>query len=275
MKKNLRAVGLALIFLSFVNCSKDIKVGLKDFGTESSPDDVNNALDKVSVDASIANAQPGQVVHYEDNYTVDLNAVNIVSDTVRTFKSRVDDATSARFIMQEDFYSYDENRNIKDEKHSEVVYEMKKAIEEATGAGVLPSSVKTPVLGVMSTKKNEVCGKVTQDSEGNKFDCVQYFNFREVAVDDAVPARARARANCGNIPGCKIPTVKIYFDRVKLLDGKFVQKEIFEISSSSTVPYLFPELGIPVNYFCIAKLYHSETASYFVNRCTVLRDLKL
>ncbi len=263
-KKLSRFAGLTLVFMALVNCGKDIKVGLKDLGTESSPDAIDQALQQAAAGASLANAKTGQIVHFEENYTVDLNAVIRIADFIRTFKSRVDDSTGSKFFMNEDYYGYDVDGNVKEEKHSEVTYEMKKAMEAASAA-----------IKANSASSNEICGAVTQDADGKKFDCIRYYNFNTVHTVEAPPAKAKARPNCGNIPGCQLPVTKISFDRVKLLEGKFVQKEIFEIGASSTVPFLFPDLGMPINYFCLSKLYQSEERSYFVNKCTVLRDLQL
>lgn len=264
LKKLFRIAGAAVLFVALVNCGKDIKVGLKDLGVESSPDDIDQALDQAALGASLTKAKPGQVVHFEENYTVDLNAVIRIADVIRTFKTSTTDSTGTKFFMNEDFFAYDVDGNVKEEKHSEVTYEMKKAMEAASLA-----------MQANSASTNEVCGAVTEDTDGSKFDCIRYYNFKSVHTVEPPPAKAKARPNCGNIPNCQLPVTKITFDRVKLLAGKFVQKEIFEISASSVVPFLFPDLGLPINYFCLSKLYHSEERSYFVNKCTVLRDLQL
>lgn len=253
MNQNAKLATLLISFLILSNCSEKPKEELSPLGTKTSAAEVSKALDDASSDTHIYYAKAGQFVSYDSNYKVDLSDPIRVSTVLRTYKGFLDQAERFVFQLDESYYEYSRNQSITHEKHSEVNLEMKKAIQ--------------------SLIDDEECGPVREDSDGNKFDCLRYYNLKIKDEVVKAPAAAAQRANCSNIPNCELKTRVIEFDQVKFLGDKQIKKEIFKFSISKQIPVLLPDRGFPpINYFCISQVY---SENYFVTQCTYLTDLRL
>jgi hypothetical protein len=263
LSRLLKTTFKVLILAAALGCSKEPEESLAPLGLEANPADINQALTKALGSASVHNAKVGQMVHYEENYRVDLNTVTKLTDNVRQLIQIKDNPISRTYVLNDDFYQYDNSGAIKDEKHSEVAVEYQKNPPTI-------SAIKTMSSG------DPDCGKERQLGDGETYDCIGYYNLSAVDVAEPAPALARLRANCSNIPDCSLPSVAINFDRVYFLKNKIVYRENLKFSISEKIPILFPEADLlPFNYFCVSSRYEASTSSFWVNRCTVLRDLSL
>jgi hypothetical protein len=247
-----------------LGCTEEPVEGPADLGEKANPEDIELALGKATDGTTVHTAKVDQYVHYEENYRVDINPVIKISDLMRKLIQIKDSTTSRTYVLKEDYFEYSTGGKITDEKHSEAVLEYQKTAP--------PTATEIQAM----TMADSDCGKERKDSDGVTYDCLEFYNFETYVADETVPERVAQRPNCGNVPNCKLPARVIKFSRVKFLKGKMVGRQNLRFSISKAIPVLFPDMDIlPFNYFCSAQLYMLTSTSYYVNRCTVLRDLSL
>jgi hypothetical protein len=261
----LKAATLAVALTALTNCSEEIKEELQPLGDIVMAEKIDDALGNASAGTHIYYAKPEQFVEYEGNYRVELGAVVKLDTIFRKYKGYTDEPTQIVFNLEESYFEFDRTGTIINQKHSEKHLPMKKAFDEAMSMSFSKSSVASD---------DPYC--VRPEPTETKFDCVKYYNLKERDVNEPVPAMAAARANCSNIPGCVLPSKVIEFDRVKFLNGQFVEKEIYKFSISKKIPVLMPDHGFPpLNHFCISRLIDAGGSTYYITQCNVLRDLQL
>lgn len=257
-------ITISLTLLSATLGCEEPKEKKANAGASSSPIEIEDALRKAIGNASILNAKEGQMVHYEENYRVDLQSVIKITDNIRELVQIKESPVTRVYVLNDLYREYDNAGTIVDEKFSETAIEFQKN----------PPRVASEFQAF--TASNQECGEVRKSGNGKDYDCVGYYNFNSWTGEEDVPARTKLRPNCGNVPNCKLPVTVITFDRVYFYKGEIVDRETLNFSISKLIPMLFEDVGLwPFNYFCIGRTYDAGNTSYWVNRCTVLRDMQL
>ena len=244
-----------------------IKARNAPLGKEASASAVLSAYEQATSGISIANAKVGSCATYELNYRINADPV-IMSQLVKYKLLGISAAAqSVVFNVFEDSYDFFPSGAIKNQVHRQ-----------------LSLAFQTNSIRPLFTAPASQCnGKVRDDGDGIKYDCVRYYNLKTDDVPVPAPLAVQEKPDCLGFAGCNIPVHHISFDAVKFLHGKEVNKTTVDARFSTAIPDLFylPQPDGSYVYtqastsFCTTTVETGpDNSNYIVRFCSVLRDMQ-
>lgn len=261
----------AIIFsLSFfiLSCGIDEPTqSTKSLGQQANPDDIQKALDTALSEVDVLTLNKDDYVYYEENYRVELGGIIRQADLLRQLKLIEDLEGEVRYTFHQLLALYNASGNeVVDESESEVVFNIPKSTS--------PSQLSSMSFQDEDGELPDGCFEEPKESNGIKYDCLRYYNFEFTRGQQSPPQLARERENCSNIPSCQLRTYTLKFEIAKFYKQRLVDREIHHVVLSPDIPFMLPDMGIlPSLSYCVSKVLNTDERSYFVNFCTVLRDL--
>jgi hypothetical protein len=269
--KKFWVVMAAAVAVCVSGCIPNIEEKDADLGTESSPDDVQKAVDSATSNISIINAQVGQSVTYEENYRVESGNVTMTKRFKHELESLTQDSTSLQCTIKEDLWTFTPSGDIKQEVHQSLDFRFRKN-------RITLSQFMTP-----KAASGTLCdGVVRDDGDHIKYDCLKYYNLKFESRQVDAPTAVHGKTGCMGLDKCQIDGYYVEYDQVKFLSNQVVRRVKLMAHLTSQVPDLYYMIDADKHYvytpaatsFCTMSLEKIEENKYLVTMCTVLRDFE-
>lgn len=266
-RKAAKLLGWAAFGLVLISC----KLPDEDVNTQLKPakqSDIEDVLYAELQKMNVLDFKVGQQAQYEMNYRVEMSGVSKLQDVLRSVFS-VDpssDGKELKVSMREDYFEWNSDGSVKDEKHSDVIWRLNTTPENNT---VSSQALRTAAFSDL--KANSEDDPTTPEEPELVY---QYYNLSHRPVIIAAPKLTNEKADCGGLQDCVLHGTEVNYIVKVLQDGKVVAKAEQQTIISRDVPplFLFDENYIlPIYSDCLSRVIDDK---YFVTTCMVLRDLQ-
>lgn len=266
------------VFLIFMLSCKKAKEERADLGPEVAAESVDDALAKAMDGANLDNLHVGEYLNYVVLRRIENGEqVMVLGGTnISIIDAQDNDAqTETRFTLQIN-KAYRKNdgsfRNITTE--DPLIVEKSQALVAPASLRAL-SPAKINIQALEQWAKSQPRASVLDDQPKR----VSFHRLREGEESIDPPAKVRARADCGGLTDCKIPTHFIRFDLVSWYSDTDYQKVAFDFAFSQHTPFLpfgagFDQLSGALVTDCRSTYVQLESRNVYVRDCQQIDDFQ-
>jgi hypothetical protein len=254
------ALPLTLLFLLSCKQAHETHAGL---GPEVSADSLNMILNRIATAAgdNVTNLQKGQMLHYQESLRANNQDPDVLeSEDIFTVIDRTKDVETGTTRITDHHTS----RTLSNDGTSWNTLESEDTIEVP-----MPTSSASGLLASFGGRM-----ATTPDTSQQPVR-ITYHNLRTSEGDVDVPDTAKARANCANVPNCKIHVTFLSYDEALWSDDSHYVKRSYDLELTSQLPFIGTRLFGIMTLGCIGMFQNIKGNNYYLRDCQYLSDLQM